>query len=168
MTLDELGAADAAALRASLDELEKAQVTHPRTYTRARARARTRSTLHTFCALPVPYLPPQSLHQQARGWQAESATETEPDELRAQLQGFWRLLFTSSTARARDGVTGYGALYSAFTSCITQVHYTAMSALYSYEWTRPNPEPEPAPTSIEIRTFRPNPDPETPTTTPQP
>jgi len=64
VTLDELGAADAAALRASLDELEKAQ--------------------------------------------AESATETEPDELRAQLQGFWRLLFTSSTARARDGVTGYG------------------------------------------------------------
>lgn len=59
---DELGAADAAALRASIDELEK----------------------------------------------AESPSATEPDELRAQLQGFWRLLFTSSSARARDGVTGYG------------------------------------------------------------
>jgi len=64
MTLDELGAADAATLRASLDELEKAQ--------------------------------------------ADSATESDPEELRAQLQGFWRLLFTSSAARARNGVTGYG------------------------------------------------------------
>lgn len=74
------------------------------------------TSLHTFCALPAPDLPPERLHQKAPGWQAESATETEPDELRAQLQGFWRLLFTSSAARARDGVTGYGALYSAFTS----------------------------------------------------
>ena len=86
----------------------------------------------------MPDSPPERLQQKARGWQAESPSATEPDELRAQLQGFWRLLFTSSSARARDGVTGYGALHSACTSWMTRVHYTATSGL------APNPEPEPA------------------------
>ena len=94
----------------------------------------------------MPDSPPERLQQKARGWQAESPSATEPDELRAQLQGFWRLLFTSSSARARDGVTGYGALHSACTSWMTRVHYTATSGL------APNPEPEPAlcPVSLQV------------------
>ena len=94
----------------------------------------------------MPDLPPERLQQKARGWQAESPSATEPDELRAQLQGFWRLLFTSSPARSRDGVTGYGALHSACTSWMTRVHYTATSGL------APNPEREPAlcPVSLQV------------------
>ena len=166
---DELGAADAAALRASIDELEKAQATHARTNppthpsthtfppapplfatqpqppdsspkgTRSPRHGPTNLLAHLLLlAFPVPDSPPERLQQKARGWQAESPSATEPDELRAQLQGFWRLLITSSAARARDGVTGYGALHSAFTSWLARVHYTATSGL------APNPEPEPA------------------------
>jgi len=63
VSLSSLSLSDAAALRASLEQLAKTQ-----------AAAEPRS----------------------------------PEELREQLHGFWRLLFTSSPARAKNGVTGYG------------------------------------------------------------
>ena len=63
-------------------------------------------------------------------WQAESAIEANPEELRSQLQGFWRLLFTSSSARARDGVTGYGALHIVHQQIAFLLHYTLMHHTY--------------------------------------
>ena len=54
LNFDELGAGDAAALRASIDELEKAQATHPHTsppahpFTHKRVRACVRAHAHSF------------------------------------------------------------------------------------------------------------------------
>ena len=54
LNFDELGAGDAAALRASIDELEKAQATHPHTsppvhpFTHKRVRTCVRAHAHSF------------------------------------------------------------------------------------------------------------------------